>query len=130
VKTDRGESRVVGADAPGTAVRSPPVWRTDHGQPLGGRDHAGQRRVDQVEGEHEDRRALLATQVGVASTLVQGRYDLWSLIADTPLRRLLDAQLAERIESPHAMDLEGHEEVVSAMLALLARDGLTMWLWY
>jgi hypothetical protein len=86
--------------------------------------------VDQVEGEHEDRRALLATQVGVASTLVQGRYDLWSLIADTPLRRLLDAQLAERIESPHAMDLEGHEEVVSAMLALLARDGLTMWLWY
>ncbi|GFZ45856.1 hypothetical protein JCM24511_03588 [Saitozyma sp. JCM 24511] len=42
------------------------------------------------------------------------------------LRRLLDAQLAERIESPHAMDLEGHEEVVSAMLALLARDGLTM----
>lgn len=43
-----------------------------------------------------------------------------------PLRRLLDAQLAERIESPHAMDLEGHEEVVSAMLALLARDGLTM----
>jgi hypothetical protein len=41
-------------------------------------------------------------------------------------RRLLDAQLAERIESPQAMDLRGHDDVISAMLALLARDGLTM----
>ncbi|WVN86613.1 uncharacterized protein L203_101781 [Cryptococcus depauperatus CBS 7841] len=42
------------------------------------------------------------------------------------LRRLLDAQLIEQIESPHAADLTGHEEVVQAMLALLQRDGLSM----
>ncbi|OXG91457.1 ATP-dependent RNA helicase A [Cryptococcus neoformans A2-102-5] len=42
------------------------------------------------------------------------------------LRRLLDAQLSEQIESPHAADLTGHEEVVQAMLALLQRDGLSM----
>ena len=41
------------------------------------------------------------------------------------LRRLLDAQLAEQIESPHAADLTGHEEVIGAMMALLARDGLS-----
>ncbi len=41
------------------------------------------------------------------------------------LRRLLDAQLAEQIESPHAADLTGHEEVTGAMMALLARDGLS-----
>ncbi|ODN98303.1 ATP-dependent RNA helicase A [Cryptococcus wingfieldii CBS 7118] len=42
------------------------------------------------------------------------------------LRRLLDAQLTEQIESPHAADLTGHDDVVQAMLALLQRDGLTM----
>lgn len=41
-------------------------------------------------------------------------------------RRLLDAQLAERIESPDAVDLQGHDEVVGAMLALLSRDGLSL----
>lgn len=40
-------------------------------------------------------------------------------------RRLLDAQLAEQIESPHAADLTGHEEVIEAMMALLARDELS-----
>ena len=40
-------------------------------------------------------------------------------------RRLLDAQLAEQIESPHVADLTGNEEVIGAMMALLARDGLT-----
>lgn len=40
------------------------------------------------------------------------------------LRRLLDAQLAEMVESPHgAGDVRG--EVADAMMALLARDGLT-----
>ncbi|WOO80898.1 Putative DEAH-box ATP-dependent helicase [Vanrija pseudolonga] len=40
------------------------------------------------------------------------------------LRRLLDAELAELIESPHgAADLR--EDVTGAMMALLARDGLT-----
>ncbi|OCF36386.1 ATP-dependent RNA helicase A [Kwoniella heveanensis BCC8398] len=42
------------------------------------------------------------------------------------LRRLLDAQLAEQIESPHGVDLTGHEEVVQAMLGLLQRDGLSL----
>jgi hypothetical protein len=46
-------------------------------------------------------------------------------LADHDLRRLLDAQLAEQIESPQAADMTGHEEVVGAMMALLARDGLT-----
>ena len=40
-------------------------------------------------------------------------------------RRLLDAELAEQIEAPHAADMTGHEEVISAMMALLARDGLS-----
>ena len=42
-------------------------------------------------------------------------------------RRLLDAQLAEQIESPGdgAVDMSGHEEVVGAMMALLQRDGLS-----
>jgi len=44
----------------------------------------------------------------------------------TLIRRLLDAQLAEQIEAPDSADLTGHEEVVSAMMALLARDGLSM----
>jgi HrpA-like RNA helicase len=40
------------------------------------------------------------------------------------LRRLLDAQLAEKIESPHgAADIR--DDVTQAMMALLARDGLT-----
>lgn len=40
------------------------------------------------------------------------------------LRRLLDAQLAEQIESPHgAADIR--DDVTKAMMALLARDGLT-----
>ncbi len=38
-------------------------------------------------------------------------------------RRLLDAQLAEQIESPHLGEMG--EEVVGAMMALLARDGLS-----
>ncbi|WVW82777.1 hypothetical protein I302_104788 [Kwoniella bestiolae CBS 10118] len=42
------------------------------------------------------------------------------------LRRLLDAQLTEQIESPHAVDMSGHEEVVGAMMALLQRDGLSL----
>ncbi|WVR05425.1 hypothetical protein IAU60_002440 [Kwoniella sp. DSM 27419] len=42
------------------------------------------------------------------------------------LRRLLDAQLAEQIESPHGVDMTGHEEVVQAMMALLQRDGLSL----
>ncbi|WWD01093.1 hypothetical protein V866_008031 [Kwoniella sp. B9012] len=42
------------------------------------------------------------------------------------LRRLLDAQLSEQIESPHAVDMSGHEEVVGAMMALLQRDGLSL----
>lgn len=40
------------------------------------------------------------------------------------LRRLLDAQLAELVEAPHgAADVRG--DVTGAMMALLARDGLT-----
>lgn len=40
------------------------------------------------------------------------------------LRRLLDAQLAEAVDSPHgAADVK--EDVVGAMMALLARDGLS-----
>lgn len=40
------------------------------------------------------------------------------------LRRLLDAQLAEMVEAPHgAADVRG--DVTGAMMALLARDGLT-----
>ncbi|WRT67429.1 uncharacterized protein IL334_004400 [Kwoniella shivajii] len=42
------------------------------------------------------------------------------------LRRLLDAQLAEQIESPHGIDMSGHEEVIGAMMALLQRDGLSL----
>ncbi|WVQ98990.1 hypothetical protein IAU59_006122 [Kwoniella sp. CBS 9459] len=42
------------------------------------------------------------------------------------LRRLLDAQLAEQIESPHGVDMTGHEDVVQAMLGLLQRDGLSL----
>ncbi|KAK4689764.1 ATP-dependent RNA helicase DHX57, partial [Tremellales sp. Uapishka_1] len=42
------------------------------------------------------------------------------------LRRLLDAQMQEQIESPHAIDMTGHDQVVSAMMALLARDGLSI----
>ncbi|WWC60817.1 uncharacterized protein I303_103393 [Kwoniella dejecticola CBS 10117] len=42
------------------------------------------------------------------------------------LRRLLDAQLTEQIESPHSADMSGHEEVVNAMMALLQRDGLSL----
>ncbi|WWC89843.1 uncharacterized protein L201_004771 [Kwoniella dendrophila CBS 6074] len=42
------------------------------------------------------------------------------------LRRLLDAQLSEQIESPHGVDMSGHEEVVSAMMDLLRRDGLSL----
>nr|XP_019013814.1 ATP-dependent RNA helicase A [Kwoniella pini CBS 10737]OCF52595.1 ATP-dependent RNA helicase A [Kwoniella pini CBS 10737] len=42
------------------------------------------------------------------------------------LRRLLDAQLSEQIESPHSADMSGHEEVVNAMMALLHRDGLSL----
>ncbi|WWD16188.1 hypothetical protein CI109_100613 [Kwoniella shandongensis] len=42
------------------------------------------------------------------------------------LRRLLDAQLSEQIESPHSVDMTGHEEVVQAMMALLQRDGLSL----
>ena len=43
------------------------------------------------------------------------------------LRRLLDAQLMEAIESPDALDgsLAGEGGVTGAMMALLARDGLT-----
>jgi len=50
---------------------------------------------------------------------------VWQLTLTYLLRRLLDAQLAEQIESPHAADLTGHEEVTGAMMALLARDGLS-----
>lgn len=46
-------------------------------------------------------------------------------IAYNGIRRLLDAQLSDQIESPHAADLTGHEDVVNAMMALLARDGLS-----
>lgn len=50
---------------------------------------------------------------------------MMKVVADNN-RRLLDAQLAEKIESPEGMDLEGHDEVVQAMMALLARDGLSL----
>jgi len=46
-------------------------------------------------------------------------------VSDADVRRLLDAQLAEQIESPHIGDMAGHDEVVGAMMALLARDGLS-----
>ncbi|ORX33843.1 putative ATP-dependent RNA helicase A [Kockovaella imperatae] len=41
------------------------------------------------------------------------------------LRRLLDAQLAEQIDNPHESQVIGNDEVVKAMMALLARDGLS-----
>ncbi|ORY29995.1 P-loop containing nucleoside triphosphate hydrolase protein [Naematelia encephala] len=41
------------------------------------------------------------------------------------LRRILDAQLAEQIESPNGSELSGGDEVLKAMMALLARDGLS-----
>ena len=60
--------------------------------------------------------------------MTRPKYLMWPLfgpLVDSTLRRLLDAQLAEQIDNPHESEVIGNDEVVKAMMALLARDGLS-----